>query len=483
MPTADPSAKTVGARVRALTPSLTRGEKRSAILRRLVGLLGASADRRSPSILAIGPPAQVDAVRPILAAGGAQVFQADVPAAAGVPDVRCEVARLPFRDTAFDAVVVLGALHRTLRIAEAVEEALRVLRPEGLVYVEEPFLEPVQDGPYDFYRFSHLGLRGLFLQCEELDSGMVNGVGTALASSWRHYLWSLPRERRMGFVLSTIGSFSSFFLKYLDKRLERRPRAIDAAASVFFFGKRGASTLPVSELVAGYRGAAARFARHRAARPAHEVFTEWAVRDRDVDMQRHHTAAVDEMLEAAFAVLDETQGFTAIDAGCGNGWLVRRLNSSPGCLAATGVDASAGMIAKARALDPTGRYVIADLATWQPPERVDLVVSMEALYYLDDPVALLRNIATTWLKPGGCAVFGIDHYQENEPSLRWPTGIGVHMTTWPEARWLSALEEAGFTPVRSWRADAQPGKAGTLAMLVEMPGAASEPASQRPPEL
>jgi SAM-dependent methyltransferase len=371
----------------------------------------------------------------------------------------------------FDAVVVQGALHRTLQIAEAVDEVLRVLRAEGFIYVEEPFMEPVQDGPYDFFRFSHLGLRGLFLGCEELDSGVVNGVGTALASSWRHFLWSLPRSRRAGFLLATVGSFTSFFWKYLDKRLEKRPRAVDAAASVFFFGRRGASPLSVAELVAGYRGAAAWSERQPgAARSASEVFTEWAATDRDITMQNNHAAAVDEMLAAAIAALGNAEGYTAIDAGCGNGWIVRRLSSSIGCLSATGVDGSAGMIAKARALDPLGRYVIADLSTWLPPERVDLVVSMEVLYYLDDPVALLRRIATTWLKPGGYAVFGIDHYQENELSLRWPTGIGVRMTTWPEARWLSALEEAGFTRVRTWRAAAHPGEAGTLAMLVKAPG-------------
>jgi predicted TPR repeat methyltransferase len=133
------------------------------------------------------------------------------------------------------------------------------------------------------------------------------------------------------------------------------------------------------------------------------------------------------------------------------------------------------MIAKARSLDPPGSYVIADLSTWQPPERVDLVVSMEVLYYLEDPAAMLRRIATRWLKPGGHAVFGIDHYQENEPSLRWPTGIGVRMTTWPEARWLSALDEAGFTRIRAWRAAARPGEAGTLAMLVRAPAGVSPP--------
>jgi SAM-dependent methyltransferase len=457
-------------RIRTLTPSLTRDEKRRTILARLVKLL-AARDRRPASILVIGAGVQVASSRSILAGGGAKVIRAGTTPGANAPDILCEIGGLPFRSAEFDAVVVQGALHRTLKVTEAVDEVLRVLRADGFLYVEEPFLAPVQDGPHDFFRFSHLGLRGLFLGCEELDSGVVNGVGSAFASLWRQFLWSLPRWRRPAFLLATIGSFTSFFWKYADKRLEKRPRAVDAAASVFFFGQRGGGALSVSELVAGYRGAAVRFQRRRGTvRPANEVFTEWAAADRDVGMQGHHAAAVDEMLTAALAALGNVQGYTAVDAGCGNGWIVRRLRASAGCRAATGVDGSAGMIAKARALDPLGHYVIADLMTWQPREPVDLVVSMEVLYYLDDPLALLRRIATTWLKPGGCAVFGIDHYQENEPSLRWPAGIGVRMTTWPEARWLSALEEAGFTRVRTWRAAAHPGEAGTLAMLVRAPG-------------
>ena len=464
-------AQSLHDRVRAVTPSITRDVKRRTILGQLMNLLDAIRRDRPSVILAICEPAQMVAMHSILATGGAVVVYTGVTPGAGAFDVWCDFERLPFREAVFDAIVVQGTLHRTLQFGRSVDELLRVLRPSGFIYAEEPFMEPVQDGPYDFFRFSHLGLRSLFMSCEEIDSGMMNGVGTALASSWRHYLWSLPRSRRAGFLLATIGSFSSFFLKYLDERLEKRPRAIDAAASVFFFGQRGAVSLSDSELVAGYRGAAVQPHRQRSElRPANEVFTEWAVADRDIVMQNNHAAAVDEMLAAANDALGNTHGYTAIDAGCGNGWIVRRLRSSERCREATGVDGSAGMIAKARALDPLGRYLIGDLLTWQPLERVDLVVSMEVLYYLDDPVALLRRIATAWLKPGGYGVFGIDHYEENEPSLRWPSGIGVRMTTWPEARWISALEEGGFTRVRTWRAAAHPGEAGTLAMLVKAPG-------------
>jgi trans-aconitate methyltransferase len=200
-------------------------------------------------------------------------------------------------------------------------------------------------------------------------------------------------------------------------------------------------------------------------RTATDVFTAWAKKGKDAGMEEHHRAAVDEMLAAAFEEMGETRPFTAIDAGCGNGWLVRALRGTPGCTGATGVDGASGMIARARAIDPAGDYVLADLTAWQPGDRVDIVVSMEVLYYFKHPAKLLRHIATNWLKPGGIAVMGIDHYRENSQSLTWPQDVGVHMTTWGEAKWREALEEAGFDVLRMWRAASGPGKAGTLAML------------------
>jgi SAM-dependent methyltransferase len=128
------------------------------------------------------------------------------------------------------------------------------------------------------------------------------------------------------------------------------------------------------------------------------------------------------------------------------------------------------MVARARALDPGGIYEIGDLSSWTPAQPVDLVTSMEVLYYLDDPGAALRRIATSWLKPGGYAVLGVDHYLENESSLGWPEFVGTRMATWPEAKWLAAAQEAGFTVVRSWRASRRPGWGGTLAMLLRAPG-------------
>ena len=70
-------------------------------------------------------------------------------------------------------------------------------------------------------------------------------------------------------------------------------------------------------------------------RPATEVFSEWAQLGKDVGMETGHAPAVKEILEAAIEQF-EGRDFTAIDAGCGNGWVVRLLNGMPNCTQAMG---------------------------------------------------------------------------------------------------------------------------------------------------
>jgi SAM-dependent methyltransferase len=193
-------------------------------------------------------------------------------------------------------------------------------------------------------------------------------------------------------------------------------------------------------------------------RPAVDVFSDWATEGRDAGMERGHAAAVSEML--AFGLTRTAalgRGFRAIDVGCGNGWVVRQLAAVPFCSHAEGVDGAPGMIEKAKRVDPEGHYHHAMLPDWTPEGRFDLLVSMEVLYYLHDPAAMLATFRNTWLEPGGWAVVGVDHYAEHEDSLDWPEKVGVHMTTMTEAQWLEAWTEAGFEAIETWRAAGDPG--------------------------
>ena len=58
-----------------------------------------------------------------------------------------------------------------------------------------------------------------------------------------------------------------------------------------------------------------------------EVFSDWADLGKDVGMEKNHFEPVLEMIN----LFKSKNEFTSIDAGCGNGWLVRYLSNYKKC--------------------------------------------------------------------------------------------------------------------------------------------------------
>ena len=190
------------------------------------------------------------------------------------------------------------------------------------------------------------------------------------------------------------------------------------------------------------------------------MFSEWAAIGRDERMAKGHEVAVKNMLDYALKGLDH---YNFIDAGCGNGWVVRLVKANKGCVVAAGVDGAQMMIEKALSIDPTGAYYHADLGNWAPNRKVDVVHSMEVVYYLYDPKGFVANVHKNWLKENGRLIVGLDFYKENTVSHSWPEDCGVSiMQLLPEATWIGFFKDAGFSNVQSWRVDVKENWAGTL---------------------
>ncbi|MGC6422118.1 MAG: class I SAM-dependent methyltransferase [Flavobacteriaceae bacterium] len=191
-----------------------------------------------------------------------------------------------------------------------------------------------------------------------------------------------------------------------------------------------------------------------------EVFGNWVQSGKDEGMETNHREAVENMLGFA---LPSDQPFTFIDAGCGNGWVVREVLQLPLCKSATGVDGAAPMIAKAQKKDPKGTYFHADLLSWVPKNKVDVVHSMEVCYYFENPILLLKHIYTHWLASGARLIMGMDYYMENTVSHSWPEDCGVSiMTLLSEKQWLQLFKQAGFVDIQHWRVGPKENWTGTL---------------------
>ena len=194
-----------------------------------------------------------------------------------------------------------------------------------------------------------------------------------------------------------------------------------------------------------------------------ELFSEWAMKNKDQGMEKGHGPSVEMMLALIKAKLKN--GFRAIDVGCGNGWVCRKLEKDVECNSVIGIDGSQKMIEKAKNINPNGKYFHAKLPEWSPKEKFDLVHSMEFLYYLKKPLEMLKVFYNSWLNNEGVFVAGIDYYLENEDSHSWPERLNVHMTKLSIDEWERGMEDAGFKEIEIHQVAANDNFIGTLVLF------------------
>ena len=198
-------------------------------------------------------------------------------------------------------------------------------------------------------------------------------------------------------------------------------------------------------------------------REVRDVFDEWAESGKDLGMETGHADAVEEMLEFSLKERSEIgEQFSFLDLGCGNGWATRNVYREPLCNRAVGVDGANKMIINARSRGLGEHYVHADLATYDPKEKFDLIHSMEFVYYLADPEELIYRIVNSWLNEGGRLIFGLDFYFENTESHTWPKKLNIPMFMLKETEWINLFKATGLKEVTSWRANETMDWAGTL---------------------
>jgi SAM-dependent methyltransferase len=169
--------------------------------------------------------------------------------------ILCDGHDLPFADGTFDAVVCQAVLEHVLDPPRVVAEIHRILRPDGLLYAEIPFMQQVHEGAYDLTRFTYVGQRRLFRWFDEVESGVVCGPAMALAWSLRYLAVTLAgSSARARAVIAHLVPLVTFWLPRLDRWLIDRPGAMDAASSIGFLGRRRDSAIADADITAAYRG-------------------------------------------------------------------------------------------------------------------------------------------------------------------------------------------------------------------------------------
>jgi SAM-dependent methyltransferase len=109
-----------------------------------------------------------------------QLFSIDIAPIRG-PDVIGDVCRTPFPDECFDIVCLMEVLEHVYDPPQALVEIYRVLKPGGVLIFSVPFVFPLHDLPFDYFRFTKHGIELLLRDYDQVDIIERNNYGEAIA--------------------------------------------------------------------------------------------------------------------------------------------------------------------------------------------------------------------------------------------------------------------------------------------------------------
>ncbi len=223
---------------------------------RLMNHLRALLDARGPSVILVdGGGRQRSWLDPLLCATVPhQIIYTDIDTTADV-DIFCDGHDLPFNDNSVDAVITTAVLEHVLYPERVAAEISRVVKLEGILYSEMPFMQQVHEGAYDFTRYTLSGHRRLFSKFLEIEAGMVAGPATALAWAIENFILAFFSGQRLRKIAKVFTRFGLFWLKYFDYFLIRRIEAMDGASCTYLFAKKIDGEVADSKIISDYVGA------------------------------------------------------------------------------------------------------------------------------------------------------------------------------------------------------------------------------------
>ena len=236
--------------LRQLLPRISKNIGGMENYRMFADLLTSRANR--PSVLILGGSILGIGTEVLLSRPEIMVIETDVSFGPRTMIV-CDAHDIPFEDESVDGVVLQAVLEHVVDPQRCVDEVYRVLKKDGIVYAETAFMQQVHGGAYDFTRFTYQGHRRLFRRFEEINGGAVCGPGMALAWSYQYFLMSFTKSDFMRRLMAAFAMLTTFWLKYFDSYLVKKPKALDAAAACFFMGKKSDTILSDKELVGQYQ--------------------------------------------------------------------------------------------------------------------------------------------------------------------------------------------------------------------------------------
>ncbi len=156
-------------------------------------------------------------------------------------DIVGDGTNLPLEDSCFDTITCNAVIEHVSDPRALVAEMFRVVKPGGYVQMMIPFVFPFHEYPGDYQRYTMSGIEVLTAGFEKITLRVLTGPTSALLVLFREYLRLLlpGGNSRVGrLVLNGLSGWLTFFLKHVDRWLNRKPEAAHLAAAFYYLGRK-----------------------------------------------------------------------------------------------------------------------------------------------------------------------------------------------------------------------------------------------------
>lgn len=153
-------------------------------------------------------------------------------------DIVCDIHRLPVKDSSLDKIFLIAVLEHIKNPITVLNECARVLKKNGKIFVDIPFMQPFHADPFDYQRYTLVGLKHLLRGFKEIKSGISIGPASTFHYHLSFFFASFFNNNLIHKVVRYIVSVLSSPILLLDYILIKRKNAFKTAFGFYYYGEK-----------------------------------------------------------------------------------------------------------------------------------------------------------------------------------------------------------------------------------------------------
>lgn len=153
-------------------------------------------------------------------------------------DVVADAHNLPFKEKEFDSIIIQSTLEHVKNPIQVISESFRVLKKEGYIYIEVPFLQGIHGDPDDYQRYTLSGLKELLHEFDIITRGVSVGPMCTVVWYLRDLFSSIFKNKFLYYFTRFLAGWFFSPIRYIDYIIINRPAYYRLASEYFILGKK-----------------------------------------------------------------------------------------------------------------------------------------------------------------------------------------------------------------------------------------------------